>query len=373
MRRFLATALTLATITANAPAAEWHLANDQLIDATGEAPSLWGKTIAYTDGQGGAVMYFDGSTSHYIYGPSSNGWEPANAHGSIAWRNSFVSGDQGSNDILRWNGVFPVAVQNVSNSAGVLDADLDAAGNGDLIWSRNNLSLRYYDASASSVLTLGINGVQPSVYVTDTGVATYAWQDPSTDEVWYFDGSVTHDLGPGDDDGAHPHVWDGAVAWIGEGVGMFFTESEVFFWKNGQTTRVTNDDGVGGIADLDPQVWNDRVLWSRRAEGPFNPSQLYIWDGVETTKLTSTTGRTPSFHNGHVAWVDLDGLHLAAVVGPGDCNEDGHLDYADLGNFVGCLTGPEAAMHSGCDCFDLDDNQAIDLADFAEIQRLFAD
>lgn len=371
--RVWAAALTILAGAGCAQAATWYLANAQLIDAGGTTPSVWGQTVAYLDGTGGPVMFYDGTESILIHDPQVSNWEPANANGSVAWRN--IEYGTAIKDIFRWDGTFPIQIDNVSNSAAV-DSDLAAGGNGDLIWTRkftgsDDRWLYYYDASVGAATLVGVKGAGVSLYIAEGEVATYAYQDLATDEVKYFDGTTTHIVGTGTSEGANPSVWDGAVAWIGDGaVGDDFTRTEVFYWKDGQAQRVTDDDGAGAIADQLPQLWNDKVIWSRRVSGPFQPPALYLWDGSQTVPLTATGGEYPSFQGGQVAWVDASGLHLATLVGPADCNEDGLVDLDDYADFADCLAGPVDTPTSGCECFDLNESGHVDLADFAGLQQL---
>ena len=347
----------------------WRISEPLLIDSNGVWPSLWEGTIAYLDGDGGAVMFYHGFSDH-IYGPSSNGWEPANANGSIAWRNTTNGGT--TSEIYLWAGQLPP--ENVSDSPGTSDSDLDAAGNGDLIWSEDHTWLMYYDASASTTTPLGVKGVHPSLYVTTQGVATYAYQDPDTDAVKYFDGGSTHTLGAGEPDGAHPSLWDGMVAWLGPGEGSTFVRAEVFLWHEGETTRLTDDDDeipVPGIADNDPAVWNDVVIWSRRVNGPFMPPELVLWDGMHQVQLTTTGGNHPSFQGGQVSWEEDTGLYLADVLPiVADCNASGQVDLTDYVDFEVCLTRP-GDLTPECECFDFDGGGRVDLADFAVFQQEF--
>ncbi len=346
--------------------AEWRLGTPLLINSNGYSPSLWAGTIAYIEGNGGATMFYNGTESVHVYGPALHSYEPANANGSVAWRNSQVSAS--SNEIFRWDGT---SVTNVSNTPDILDSDLAAGGNGDLIWSQNHTWLMYYDASSGTTTPLNIRGVHPSLYIAEGDVTTYAYQDPDTNEIKYFDGTTTTILGTGAASGAYPSLWNGAVAWIGEGVGSDeFAKRELFFWKEGQTQRVTNDDAVNGVSDDYPSVWNDMVVWSRN--GPWAP-RLFLWDGVVTTQLTTTTGKFPSLHAQQIAWEGAGGLYLADLlwIADGDCNEDGKVDLIDYADFEGCLLGPTSAVTPECTCFDLDASGYVDLADFAKFQPVF--
>jgi hypothetical protein len=54
---------------------------------------------------------------------------------------------------------------------------------------------------------------------------------------------------------------------------------------------------------------------------------------------------------------------------PGDCNADGIVSLLDHNAFANCMTGPSAEMDPRCECFDVDQSGAVDLADFSENQR----
>ena len=326
-----------------APAAVWRLGTPQLVDEVGTLSSLHDGTVAYTSGIAGAVMFYDGSDSVYVYGPATHSYEPTNAAGTVAWRN--YDADSGSDDIFLWDGD---SVENVSESPYV-DGDLTAGGNGDLMWSQSHTWLMYYDASSDTVSALGVRGMHPSLYIAAGDVATYAYQDPDTDVVKYFDGTTTHILGPGASYGASPSLYDGSVVWVAEGVGGFFTTSELYFWKDGVTQRITDDDAVNGIADDDPSLWKDTVVWSRSPGGPFAP-RLYLWDGEEMYEMSSTGGRTPSFQGWRVSYIDEGGLFLSDVLLIGDMNCDGVINSFDLDPFVVAVASPDAYAEAFPDC-----------------------
>jgi hypothetical protein len=58
---------------------------------------------------------------------------------------------------------------------------------------------------------------------------------------------------------------------------------------------------------------------------------------------------------------------------PGDSNGDGGVDLFDYAELNTCASGPGGApVDPSCACFDLDEDQDIDLKDVAEFQRLFS-
>jgi hypothetical protein len=351
--------VTALMVVLSAEAGPWYLDDILLIDEIGTHPSLWNGSVAYTLGHGGELMFYDGAEPIHVYGPDTNCYEPQNAGSAVGWRNYVPT--ESRNDIYRWDGD---TVTNISASPSI-DSDLAAGGNGDLLWSRNHEWLWYYDAATDSALPLGVKGVHPTLYITEAGVATYAYQDPDTNEVLYFDGNTTHVLGAGFAYGAYPTLWDGAVAWIGTGEGSYFTATELFYWKDGEAQRLTNDDDDGGIEDGSPSLWNDLLVWTRYPEGEFAP-RLYLWDGSSMTELSSTGGEYPSLYAGQVAWVDNDGLYLASLYLRGDLDGDGDVDLSDLAQLLAaygaCLGDPDYDPAA-----DLDDSGCVNLSDLATL------
>jgi hypothetical protein len=56
---------------------------------------------------------------------------------------------------------------------------------------------------------------------------------------------------------------------------------------------------------------------------------------------------------------------------PADCDCDGDVDLSDFTGFEACLLGPDVMLGAGCECFDMNDDDVVDLFDFAEFQVLF--
>ncbi len=61
----------------------------------------------------------------------------------------------------------------------------------------------------------------------------------------------------------------------------------------------------------------------------------------------------------------------AGPVWPGDLTGDDRVDLDDHGRFVGCLAGPGTAAIGACQCADLDEDDDVDLEDFAGFQVAF--
>jgi hypothetical protein len=60
------------------------------------------------------------------------------------------------------------------------------------------------------------------------------------------------------------------------------------------------------------------------------------------------------------------------VLIPGDYDADADVDLADYVEFPDCVTGPAVGgLGLGCEVFDFDDNDRVDLRDFAAFQVAF--
>ena len=58
---------------------------------------------------------------------------------------------------------------------------------------------------------------------------------------------------------------------------------------------------------------------------------------------------------------------------PGDCSADGLVDRLDFALMATCLLGPGQGVSSDeCACFDLDQDNEVTIADFAQFQKTFS-
>jgi len=54
------------------------------------------------------------------------------------------------------------------------------------------------------------------------------------------------------------------------------------------------------------------------------------------------------------------------------CNADGVFNLADYISLEACMAGPSGGLiSSGCNCYDFDNDQSVDLRDVAELQVVF--
>ena len=55
----------------------------------------------------------------------------------------------------------------------------------------------------------------------------------------------------------------------------------------------------------------------------------------------------------------------------GECDDTGGVNLIDYGDFEACLTGPGSGVAEGCECFDVNRSDSVDLLDFAVAQTTF--
>jgi hypothetical protein len=104
-------------------------------------------------------------------------------------------------------------------------------------------------------------------------------------------------------------------------------------------------------------------------------------NGVLAAPMTFPAGHDPSA----VACGDVDADGTDDIVSvhafgirvifnlsaPGDLDCDGDVDLADYGAWSGCLSGPAAVPGVGCTTADFNDDDRVDLRDFAVEQAAF--
>ncbi|MBN1510491.1 MAG: dockerin type I repeat-containing protein [Phycisphaerae bacterium] len=115
-------------------------------------------------------------------------------------------------------------------------------------------------------------------------------------------------------------------------------------------------------------VGGDNILYSTVA-GPFS-SEGTLQPGTYDLQARATSLYTGSgYYNKQASYENVT-FTLGAPL-PGDCDSDGDVDLVDYDAFATCLAGPVDTPPSGCDCYDLDGDTRVDLADFAIFQESF--
>ena len=73
----------------------------------------------------------------------------------------------------------------------------------------------------------------------------------------------------------------------------------------------------------------------------------------------------------HVIY-EADSVTLEVVaLSPGDCDDDGDTDLADLECFLACMLGPGQIVTPSCEVLDIDRNGSVDLLDYGYFSIVF--
>jgi hypothetical protein len=173
--------------------------------------------------------------------------------------------------------------------------------------------------------------------------------------------------GPADEDGVvvgktflEGFVWAVNIGWINLGDG--FPADGIHYANTDDTNFGVNLNPESG--DLFGLAWSENVGWIN-----FDTASL----GDERARFSECDHRLFGYAWGeNIGWINLnDATHFVAV-GPcasGDLNCDGEVALDDLAGFSVSLSGPAAT--TACSAFDVDGDNDVDLADYAEMQRVF--
>ncbi|MFC2038223.1 hypothetical protein ACFLUG_00420 [Chloroflexota bacterium] len=101
-----------------------------------------------------------------------------------------------------------------------------------------------------------------------------------------------------------PQVSGGQVVWCGPDENG--NDSEIFLWKDGVITQVTNND----YADYDAKIDNGRVVWTGYVGG--GDSEIFLWKDGVTTQITNNSyyDYSPQIDNGLIVWRGNNEIYL---------------------------------------------------------------
>jgi hypothetical protein len=154
--------------------------------------------------------------------------------------------------------------------------------------------------------------------------------------------------------GVHLRFW----RWLGVESAFHFDEATIEVSSNGTSWTViwrATDTG-GNVADnawkfqefdISSVADNQPTLYVRWGMGPTDDSQNYPGWNIDDVELYATSCRS-------------------AV---GDYNGDGAITGRDYPAFAPCQLGPGGGVNGNCSVFDFDGSSAVDLFDFAALQR----
>lgn len=201
-------------------------------------------------------------------------------------------------------------------------------------------------------------------------------------------------LDPSNIDPAHRFGWGENIGWTnwqhdapmaGDGVAVTATHLAGFVWAEnvgwmnlgnggGPYANDPADSATFGInvnpstGDLFGLAWGENVGWvnfdTRATQGPHG----------QQARLDICENRFRGYVWGeNIGWINLDDATHFIALGPdcrpGDVACDGVIALSDYSKFPAVITGPGGV--ADCPLFDANGDDDIDLADFAEMQRVF--
>ena len=132
-------------------------------------------------------------------------------------------------------------------------------------------------------------------------------------------------------------------------------------------------------------AWSAAALsYAQRGETRADPFEIARWTIDGGGVMTGTGPREAYFElSGTIGQPDASGA--SEMTGDpftltggfwfpldlGDCNSDGGVNLFDHGDLAPCLSGPEGGLKLNCDCFDIDNDNDVDLSDVARFQSAF--
>lgn len=155
-------------------------------------------------------------------------------------------------------------------------------------------------------------------------------------------------------------VWAENIGWINLGDGI--PGDGIHYANTDDTNFGVNLNSESG--DLFGLAWGESVGWIN-----FDTAVL----GGDHARFDECEHRFFGYAWAeNVGWINLnDATHFVAV-GPcaaGDLDCSGEVTLDDFAGFPSSLSGPDAA--TACSAFDVDDDNDVDLVDYAEMQRAF--
>jgi hypothetical protein len=132
--------------------------------------------------------------------------------------------------------------------------------------------------------------------------------------------------------------------------------------NDGTTWATVWENPTGSGLSIDDASWSQHAYdISSYADG--RPTVYLRW-GMGTTDTSVT----------YQGW-NVDDIEIWGIEPPmaGDCDADGDVDIADYLDMMACASGPVQFVSPGCECFDLQNDNHVDMYDFRQFELLMTD
>ena len=187
-----------------------------------------------------------------------------------------------------------------------------------------------------------------------------AWSENVGWTNWHHDAPMTGDGVLVTETFLSGFVWAENIGWINLGDG--FPEDGVHYANIDASDFGVNIDPES--SDLSGLAWGENIGWINFDTTSFG-DQRARFDECDHRFFGYAWAE-------NVGWINLhNATHFVAVgpCAPGDLDCDGEVTLDDVAGFPSSLSGPDAA--TACTAFDADDDNDVDLVDYAELQRAF--
>lgn len=283
-------------------------------DSSDSAPRTDGTNVVWMGAVGAdqEIFLWNGTTVQQLTDNTTDDLFPDVANGEVVW----MGYDGTDFEIYRWSAGVTTALTN--NATRDQDPRIDAAG--AVAWSGfDGSDYEIYLADGGAPVALTNDALDDATPVIDDGQVAWLVVDGTEFDVRLFDGAQTHVLSSNAVADGGIALSQGRVAWSsGDG-----NAAEIYLYDpiaGLPAQRITNDFAP----DVAPALDGATLVWEKRAAGTQTDSEIWSWDGVTATALTSDVldQGTPAASGARVAWLGAEVDSTLRVAGIGDLTFD---------------------------------------------------
>ena len=309
--RFALISCILISAISAAHAASYTYVVEQLTDnAISEGnPQVSGNNVTWWAQPGTSttrdILFNNGTTTlNLTDGPNYNFYnsDPQISGNNVVWWGQVDGTAANQREILKYDGV---QVTRLTNDT-VRDYPPVISGS-TAVWEHNDgNSKEIYRSNGAPLTSNAVVDAQPDVFGSRV-----VWVEGSTpaQKVQLFNGTTTVTAGSSTLAMNKPQVNDGYVVWQGfKNTNSNSSGAEIYRYDGTNAVNPTNLSN-NEIADFDPQVSGNQVVWWGGLVGVYD---VYYYNGSSVSKLsqTSTQNQFPKIDGNLIVWQGFDGHDL---------------------------------------------------------------
>ncbi|MGL1903151.1 MAG: discoidin domain-containing protein [Fibrobacterales bacterium] len=255
-------------------------------DAIDNLSDLYGQThAAWREDNSGfnLIAYWNGKEKKYISDPSHHSSMPHISKNKVVWATSINSAYK----VFYWDG--SIARQITLGSGTYYSPKIS----GDNIVWMSSYNIHAWNGSEIIQISDPASTSSTSIETSESGVV---WKSTVSgiSKIFYWDGTTTQQLSSDTEDSYAAKISGNNVVWI--------TDGKVYLWNGttGVTTQLSNSE----IISSDPDIYEERVVWSG-TDGQ-SRSQIFLWDGVTTQVISdiSISSTKPQLTEKGIVWLN---------------------------------------------------------------------